>query len=108
MFPALRSAPCLANWTTASAGVGLSAVTRFLVAAWARAGGRDMPVYWWLGDLPSVTYGCAVLSPSPPWSRWLWGLAIGTWEVDGGGGHANWRQAEAIPGPGRSLCPGSG
>ena len=70
-FPALRSAPCLANWTVAFACVGSTAATRSLVAAWARAGGRDMPGYWWLGDSPPVTYGCAVLSPSPPWSRWL-------------------------------------
>ena len=36
----LALAPCLVNWTAALASVGLTAVTRFLVTAWARAEGR--------------------------------------------------------------------
>ena len=112
-FPALRSAPCLANWTTAPVGVGLTVVTRFLVAAWARAGGRDMPGYWWLGDLPSVTYGCAALSPSPPWSQWLGDSSSGlgglrgrrTRELAAGRSHPwPWAFLVSVPGRGVRLC----
>ena len=78
----LALAPSLANWTAALASVGFTAVTRFLVAAWARAGGRSMPGHWWLGDSPPVAYGCAVLSPSPSMVPMAWGLAIGTWRVE--------------------------
>ena len=85
----LALAPYLVNWTAAPACVGSTAVTRFLVAAWARAGGRDMPGYWWLGDSPPVTYGCAVLSPSPPWSRWLGDSSSGL-------GGLRWRRARKL------------